>query len=97
MELNKQDDYNLNRAAQLIPALLDLVAIFKKATVFQKHTILREVFKGGLTYVGGLFRTPFLNSALAHNELILNEKGLLFVEQPSQNFDESTGCSAIGI
>ena len=75
----------------------DLKAIFKKATIFQKHSILREVLKGGLTYVGDAFRTPFLHPALAHNELIIKEKGLLFVEQPDQNFGESTGCSAIGI
>jgi hypothetical protein len=36
------------------------------------------VFKGGLLYVDGLFRTPYLNPALAHNELVLKEKGLLF-------------------
>ena len=97
MELNKENDDNLSRAVRLIPALLDVKAIFKKATIFQKHSILREVFKGGLTYVGDAFRTPFLHPALAHNELIIKEKGLLFVEQPSQNFGESTGCSAIGI
>ena len=30
------------------------------------------------------FRTRFLHLALAYNELIIKEKGLLFVEQPSQ-------------
>ena len=96
IELNKQNDGNLSRAVQLIPALLDVKAIFKKATIFQKHSILREVFKGGLTYVGDAFRTPFLHPVLAHNELIIREKGLLFVEQPSQNFGESTGGSGNG-
>ena len=43
------------------------------------------------------FRTPFLHPASTHNELILKEEGLLLVEQPSQNFGGSTGCSAIGI
>jgi hypothetical protein len=54
------------------------------------------VIKGGLTYVGDAFRTPFLHPALAHNELIIKEKGLLFAEQPDQNFGESTGCSGNG-
>jgi len=76
--------------------MLDLKAIFKKATIFQKHSTLREMFKGGLRYVGDAFRTPFLHPVLAHNELIIREKGLLFVEQPSQNFGESTGCSGNG-
>lgn len=71
MELNKPKDDNLSRAVHLIPALLDVKAIFNKATIFQKHSILREGFKGGLTYVGDAFRTPFLHPALAHNELII--------------------------
>jgi site-specific DNA recombinase len=96
IELNKPDDENLSRAVRLIPALLDLKAIFKRATVFQKHSILREVFKGGLTYVGDTFRTPFLHPALAHNELIIKEKGLLFAEQPYQNLGKITGCSENG-
>ena len=45
MDLNKQNDGNLSRAAHLIPSLLDLKAIFKKSTIFQKHSILREVFE----------------------------------------------------
>jgi hypothetical protein len=69
----------------------------KYATIFQKHSILQEVFKSGLTYIGDAFGTPFLHPALAHNELIIKEKGLLIVEQPLLNSDESTGCSAIGI
>jgi hypothetical protein len=43
------------------------------------------------------FRTPFLHPALAHNELIIKEKGLLFAEQPYQNLGEITGCSEKGI
>jgi hypothetical protein len=46
--------------------------------------------------VGDALRTPFLRPALAHNESIIEEKGLLFVEQPFQNFGESTGCSGTG-
>jgi hypothetical protein len=46
-----------------------------------------DMFAAALPVVGGGDRS----------KLIIKEKGLLFVEQPSQNFGESTGCSAIGI
>jgi hypothetical protein len=41
------------------------------------------VFKQNLTFSDGMFRTPFINEIFYDNYLILNEKGLLFVEQPS--------------
>jgi site-specific DNA recombinase len=52
LELNTLAEEPLRKVERLIPALLDLPGIFKIATIFQKHTILKEVFKAGLTYVG---------------------------------------------
>lgn len=48
---------------------------------------MREVFKQGLTFKDGAFRTPSINPAFEHNLLILKEKGLLFLEQPSDVLD----------
>jgi hypothetical protein len=50
----------------------------KEKRIYQKHSILKEVFKAGLFH------------DLSHNLLTLKEKGLLFVEQPLPNFDEIT-------
>jgi len=44
------------------------------------------MFAAALPVVGGGDRS----------KLIIKEKELLFVEQPSQNFGESTGCSGNG-
>ncbi|HVV06893.1 MAG TPA: hypothetical protein VHC96_21830, partial [Puia sp.] len=94
--LNTDNAEDLRKIDKILPALSDFPGIFGKANIFQKHSILREVFKGGLIYVDGAFRTPRLHPALAHNELILKEKGLLFVEQSYQDLVLSTGCSEIG-
>jgi hypothetical protein len=68
-------------------ALLLLTAIpgiFIRANLFQKHSILRRVFKDGIMYNGRSYRTrtPFINPALSHNLLRLKEKGLLFWNNP---------------
>jgi site-specific DNA recombinase len=85
-----------NKIESLLPSLTELPQIFERATLFQKHSILREVFKQGLMYGRGAFRTPYINPALAHNSMILKEKGLLFIEQSSENFEEITICSGDG-
>ncbi|TAN02256.1 MAG: recombinase family protein [Chitinophagaceae bacterium] len=86
----------MEKAIKLIPFLTDLNSIFQKATIQQKHLILKEVFKGGIAVNGGVLRTPYLHPALSHNELILNKKGLLFVEQSFQKDGKSTVRSEIG-
>lgn len=95
-ELSKEESMGLDKAQRLLPHLTDLPGIFKKANIFQKHSIVREVFKAGLIYVDGGLRTPYLNPVFSHNALILKEKGLLLVEQPSQISVLGTGCSEIG-
>ena len=51
-----------------------------------------NVFSSYTTYFYVLTKSGCrIKPAVAHNELIIKEKGLLFVKQPSQNFGESTG------
>lgn len=38
---------------------------------------------------GGVYRTPFLHDLFRHNELVLKEKRLLFVEQPVRKIGEN--------
>src|SRR3546814_1790422 len=61
--------------------------LFEKMPVSNQHVIMREVFKQGLTFKDGAFRTPSINPAFEHNLLILKEKGLLFLEQPGDVLD----------
>ncbi len=67
---------------KLIPKLLNIPELFKCASINQQHAILNRVFKQGLAFDKGTFRTPDLNPIFYHNYLILKQKGLLEVEQP---------------
>jgi hypothetical protein len=55
------------------------------------------VFKEGLTFRDGMFRTPYINPAFEHNVLSLKQKGLLVVEQPSKDFNSISSCGELGI
>ena len=70
-----------------LPMLTNLFGIYEKCNVYQKHAIVRAVFKDNLAYGGGMFRTPFVDPSLAHNLLNISKKGLLFYEQPLQDSD----------
>jgi site-specific DNA recombinase len=83
----------INRHFQL---LTDIPQIYRKANVHQKHTIIRTVFKDGLMFNDGAYRTPYLIPALSHNQLILKEKGLLFVEESFANSGVTPVCSEDG-
>ena len=94
--VNTDKDEVWKKAMSMLPNLTNLSYLYQKASVHQKHAILREVFKGGITVEAGVLGTPFLHPLLSSNALILKEKGLLKIEQPSQNLGKSTACSEIG-
>jgi len=48
--LHNGQSANLNLVERLLPRLTNIPAIFDKANIYQKHTILKEVFKAGLIY-----------------------------------------------
>lgn len=72
LEQSSEDDYN--QQLLLLPYLVNLTSIFEKMPVSGQHVIMREVFKQGLTFKDGAFRTPSINLAFEHNLLILKEK-----------------------
>jgi hypothetical protein len=47
----------------------------------QQHAIINGMFKEGLTFRDGIFRTPCINPTFGHNVLDLKQKWLLVVEQ----------------
>lgn len=72
--------------------MLNLPAIFGEATISQQHAILREVFKEGLTFREGMFRTPWIHPEFIHNLHRIKQLWLLDVEQPnSENLILSSG------
>ena len=72
--------YNLGRNGKIksgkslkisLPHLLSLPVIYEKASVQQKHLLLRGMFKYGLTYSEGIVRTHSVNPVFSHNLLII--------------------------
>ena len=72
-----------DRLADKLDLLLNLEGLYEQLPVIGKHQLINAVFNQGLTYLDGSYRTPNLTPALLHNELIMKEKGLLLIEQPS--------------
>jgi site-specific DNA recombinase len=83
----------INQETLVLPYLLNLPKIFEDASINQQHAILNEVFKQGLTFRDGMFRTPWIHPEFRHNLQRLKELGLLEVEQP---YDNSNGISYCG-
>lgn len=81
----------------VLPYMLNLPKIYADSPLSQQHAITREVFKGGLTFSGGMFRTPAINEGLDCNLLTLKKKGLLEIEQPSGNRLKIPYCGEGGI
>ena len=96
-ELEEDLEDFINQELLVLPYLLNLPLIFEEATINQQHAILREVFKQGLTFKDGIFRTPQLHPDFAHNRLKLKQLGLLIDEQPYDDFDKISYCGEGGI
>jgi len=74
---------HLHQELLVLPYMLNLPQIFEDSTIGQQHAIIKQVFKRGLTFKQESFRTPWINPESEYNLLIIKEKGLLFLEQPS--------------
>jgi len=72
---------------RLLPNLANLYEIYDKGNVSQKHTLIRAVFKDNLFWGEGVLRTKFVDLTFQDNLLKINEKGLLFNEQPFRKSD----------
>ncbi|SDD66105.1 hypothetical protein [Pedobacter soli] len=92
-DLSQRLESDLHGELQLMPYLMNMPKIFQDSSLAQKHAILHQVFKQGLGYKEGSFRTPSINVEFEHKLLILKEKGLLFLEQP---FGFSEGIPSCG-
>ena len=79
--LNTSVEGRLERQLSLLPYLTNVPVIYEKANLNQQHAFLKGVFKHGLAFKEGAFRTPWVSPVFHHNLLGINKKGLLFVEQ----------------
>lgn len=70
------------RIDELLPAMSRIREAFEGMPIEKQQQFIGLVFKNGLHYQDGIFRTPYLHPAFSHNELALKEKGLLLVGKP---------------
>ena len=84
--LKEGNDNMLSNQLERIKSLMKVSVLFAECEVSHQHVFLKKVFKHSLTFIEGVFRTPWVHSLFQHNLLILSEKRLLFVEQPNDNF-----------
>jgi site-specific DNA recombinase len=61
--------------------LTDLNALYQEATILQKQQLVWLGFERQLYYQDGVARTPSVLPIFYHNELILREKKLLYIEK----------------
>jgi site-specific DNA recombinase len=90
-------DDNIQQDLLVLPYMINLHQVYNDAPIGQKHAIVREVFKDGLTYKNGVFRTPSINQGLICNTLNLNKIGLLEIEQTYQFENSFSLCGERGI
>lgn len=86
LNLNKEKKGTVESIIErVLPSLRNVFDIYEKGNIFQKHSIVRVLFKENLAYGGGSFRTNYIHPAFHANALEMNAKGLLFYEQAFEN------------
>ena len=84
--LSQDQDRVYNVLYKNLEYLTDLRYVYTSADTTEKQEIVRLGFDNNLYYQGGLYRTPTMIDELAHNYLIMKEKGLLIYEKKRENF-----------
>lgn len=64
-----------------LQALTDIQSLYAAAPVELQHEWINTVFDRKLYYSGRSYRTQYIIPVLAHNELELSEKGLLYIDK----------------
>ena len=92
-ELQMDQEGYWKKLNDLLPKLHDMRGAYEMLDLYRKQQFLNMVFDNALTHDGTTFRTPYLHPMFSHNVLMLKEKGLLVVEQPTSNSAENPARS----
>jgi site-specific DNA recombinase len=92
-ELTCSDQVFWEKHDLIMSSIGDVQGAFNRFSIVHRHRFIRAVFDNALSYAEGVYRTPFLHSLFRHNELILKDKRLLFVEQPVIKIGENLRCA----
>lgn len=98
-ELNKLEQDSKaywDRLNEVLPLLTDLKEVFLQLDINKKHAFIRWVFDQNLAYYQGKYRTPSIEKIFEHNLLKVKEKGLLEIEKPLPENDDSLLCRPQG-
>jgi hypothetical protein len=74
--------FKWDRLHKVLPCLTSLNTIYDRASITDKHSLIKAVFKHAITFSDSAFRTSFISEVFAHNYLNIKEKWLLLLEQP---------------
>jgi site-specific DNA recombinase len=75
-----------NTLYKTLDYLTDMKFVYTQADLTEKQEIVRLGFDNNLYYQNGVYRTPTMIDELAHNSLIMRDKGLLIYEKKRENF-----------
>ena len=67
--------------------LTDMRYVYTSADTIKKREFVSLVFDNNLYYQDGIYRTPTMMNMLAHNSLLMKEKGYLVYEKKGQSCD----------
>jgi site-specific DNA recombinase len=85
-QLNKNTTDIHKLLMENISWLTDMSNVYKSCrTTLQKQELIRLVFDNSLYFEDHIYRTPYLIPELAHNELKMREKNLLYIEKKREN------------
>lgn len=73
----------------------DLKYVYNQSDTIEKRVFVSKVFDSNLYYKNGIYRTPTLVPVLAHNELIMRDKGLLIIDK-KRDFPEKIPSGGAG-
>jgi site-specific DNA recombinase len=74
LHLKGADAATIEHQQRQISKLCRVSKIFEESELSGKHAFLKRVFKHGITFKNGAFRTPYIHPLFDHNLLIINEK-----------------------
>ena len=85
-QLSQSQDALYAKYYRILDSLSDMKTLFYKCSLSDAQEFLRRVFDVNLFYHEGIFRTPTMLECFAHNELKMNEEGVLFYEKKGDSF-----------
>jgi site-specific DNA recombinase len=86
-------DRIMSQYTEHMDKLGNLLYFYERADLHEKQSFIRQVFKSNLYYREGIYGTTYLLPVFLPNALILKEKRLLEIEQPSINTAKSQHCA----